>query len=253
MLRKIVLLVFCSRSALAIGEAYTARGAVQGPCAGRQSRCRLPVPRLGLLDDVQAAAGNLKSTFDGVKAAYADDDFVPVGYARARHILFLASGDANAKAEALARRIATGEISFADAALRFSACPTRDLHGSLGTFPSLSRLRRGTLRGDSTPYDGKDTSLIGSIVFSPETPVGKVCKVETQWGVHLVLVEARGEADAGLAGQMADETARLVVQAKRGGVNAPAEARQAGSNNGFGARARGAPRRGRPRGVGPAG
>mgnify|MGYP003314512515 CR=1 FL=1 len=47
----------------------------------------------------------------------------------------------------LKARIEAGELSFEAAALQFSACPTRDLNGALGTFESLSRLRDGTLRG----------------------------------------------------------------------------------------------------------
>jgi hypothetical protein len=239
----ILILACCARPALALGGICTAPGAGHGAGAGQQGRLRLrhPPPRMGLLGDLQSVAGNVKSTFDGVKAAYEDDVFVPVGFVRARHILFLASDEAQPKADALARRIAADEISFADAALRFSACPTRDLHGSLGTFPSLSRLRDGTLRGGGTPYDGQDTSLFDEIVFSPFTPVGKVITVATQWGVHLVLIEARGEPDGtvALAEQVAGETARLVAQAttresspKQDAPEARQKARAEG--NGFG-------------------
>jgi len=130
---------------------------------------------MGLLDDVQSATQSVKSTVDGVKAAYADDSVVPLGYVRARHILFLAGdGDADAKADRLATRIEAGEISFDDAALRFSACPTRDLNGALGTFPSLSRLREGTLRGGRTPYDGQDTAPFDALVLS--APLNRICR-----------------------------------------------------------------------------
>lgn len=178
--------------------------------------CSPPV-RMGLMDEVQSAAGKVKDTMKGVKAAYEDDDFVPAGFVRARHILFLRSDDADAKAEALASRIEAGEISFPNAALLFSACPTRDLNGSLGTFTSLSRLGEGTLRGDSTPYDGQDTKAFDDLVFSPMTPLRKVCKVQTQWGTHLVFVEERGGQydDVGFAEQVVDGTARLVAQATR--------------------------------------
>lgn len=245
-----MLILACySRPALALGVVCIAPGAERGSRPERQGRLRLrhPAPRMGLLEDLQSAAGNVKSTIDGVQAAYEDDTFVPVGFARVRHILFLAGDDAQAKADALAGRITAGEISFANAALRFSACPTRDLNGSLGTFASLSRLAEGTLRGDSTPYDGQDTATFDEMVFSPETPVGRVRTVVTQWGVHLVLVEARGVTDGavGLAEQVKDETARLVAQATRdatgrnGDASEVKQAAQAGSN-GFGNSTRGA-------------
>ena len=94
------------------------------------------------------------------------------------------------KAAALKQRIESGKISFGDAALAFSNCPTRDLNGKLGIFQSLSRLTEGTLRTDSMPYDGADTLDFDSLCFSAD--IGKVESIDTQWGTHLVLVEERG-------------------------------------------------------------
>ena len=63
-------------------------------------------PLMGLLDGARSVADGAKSIADGVKAAYEDDSFVPEGFVRARHILFLASeGDCEAKAAALTARI----------------------------------------------------------------------------------------------------------------------------------------------------
>ena len=47
--------------------------------------------RMGLLEEA-------KSIADGVKAAYLDETYVPDGFVRARHILFLADADADASA-----------------------------------------------------------------------------------------------------------------------------------------------------------
>ena len=141
---------------------------------------------------------DVKNVADGVVDAYADPNFVPDGFVRASHIIFLAADDAARKADALKSRIEAGELSFEAAALQFSACPTRDLDGALGTFESLSRLRDGTLRGDSLPYDGKDTSEFDALVQS--CALGAVHRCASQWGEHLVRVEARGSEVAAPAG-----------------------------------------------------
>ena len=154
--------------------------------ATRTTQLRLGLFESSLLD----AADGVRSTIDGIKADYQDDEFVPDGYAKAAHILFLAEEDAERKATALKRRIEAGELTFGDAALLFSACPTRDLNGSLGIFPSLSRLQEGTLRGDRLPYDGKDTTSFDRLVF--EGSLNVIHQVNSHWGVHLVLIDRRG-------------------------------------------------------------
>ncbi len=171
--------------------------------------------RMDILDSVQNAAAGAKATVDGIKATYEDETFVPDGFVKARHILFLKDDDADRKASALAKRIAAGEIGFAEAALRFSCCPTRDLNGSLGIFSSLSRLAEGTLRGDSTPYDGQDTKDFDDLVLSPTTMLNVVHTVRSQWGTHLVLVEERGGSPA--AADPVGQAAELVGRAMGGG------------------------------------
>ena len=101
------------------------------------SSSRMAPLRMALLDDAQSAWEDITQPFD-------DEGFVPPGWVRASHILFLADdanahANADAKAAALATRIDAEEMSFGEAALRFSACPSRDLNGRLGTFESLSR------------------------------------------------------------------------------------------------------------------
>ena len=136
---------------------------------------------------------NAKQVVDGVKDAYQDDDFVPDGFVKASHILFLmAEGDAENKAAALKKHIDDGEIAFGEAALAFSNCPTRDLNGQLGIFQSLSRLTEGTLNDESgMPYDGEDTYAFDALLFSAD--LGVVHQIKTQWGWHLVLISERGQ------------------------------------------------------------
>ena len=115
----------------------------------------------------------------------------PPGCARASHILFLADEYAEKKADQLLKRISSGEISFGDAARGFSCCPSRDLNGELGTFSSLGSLGMLPPIGE-LPYEGQDTESFDAAVLSPDTPLDVPVKVVSQWGVHLVLVEARG-------------------------------------------------------------
>ena len=115
----------------------------------------------------------------------------PAGCARASHILFLADDYAENKADQLLKRISSGEISFGDAARGFSCCPSRDLNGDLGTFSSLGSLGMLPPIGE-LPYEGQDTESFDAVVMSPDTPLFTPVKVVSKWGVHLVLIEARG-------------------------------------------------------------
>ena len=120
----------------------------------------------------------------------------PAGSVRAAHILFLAEEYADAKAEALLKRLQAGEIQFGDAARSFSCCPSRDLNGDLGTFSSLGRVGELPTVGE-LPYEGKDTAEFDQVVLSPSTPLNVPLKLDSAWGVHLVLVEARGAPVSG--------------------------------------------------------
>jgi hypothetical protein len=115
----------------------------------------------------------------------------PDGCVRASHIMLLDDDGNNAqkKANELLRRISNKEISFADAARGFSCCPSRDLNGFLGTFSSLGSLGELPPIGE-LPYEGKDTTPFDEVLFS--APLGTPVAVASQWGVHLILVEARG-------------------------------------------------------------
>lgn len=121
-----------------------------------------------------------------------DPGAVPPGHATVSHIIFLAADDADAKAAALLDRINAGELDFGEAALRFSACPTRDLKGYIGTFTSLSSVGKIALMG-TLPYEGQDCTPFDELVFDESTPLNVPQLVQTQWGTHIVLVEARGE------------------------------------------------------------
>ena len=199
-------------------------------------RYRIGTPSMGILDGVTEAVGGIARTVEGVQAAYEDETYVPEGYVKAQHILFLrdTDGDDARKAAALKEQIEAGVVSFDEAALRYSSCPSRDLNGQLGIFRSLSRLSEGTLQGDSMPYDGQDTAAFDALVQAPTTPLNVVHTVGSQWGTHLVLVSARG---AEAAADPVGAAAKLVSQAMG---EEPAPARGGANAGGFGAGSSGA-------------
>ena len=122
--------------------------------------------------------------FDGFFSDPGKSTSVPSGFASASHIL-LTGEDAPDMAAKLQERIAAGELSFADAAAQYSACPSKGKGGDLGIFSSLGSLA-------FLPYEGRDVAVFDELVFSSSTPLATVVSVDTSFGTHLVLVDARG-------------------------------------------------------------
>jgi len=99
------------------------------------------------------------------------DQFVDPESATAKHILV----DNEELAKEIEAKLAKKEISFEDAAVEYSSCPSNMKGGELGTFG----------RGQMVPE-------FEEAVFS--IPVGKVSSpVKTQFGYHLILVTERTE------------------------------------------------------------
>ena len=85
---------------------------------------------------------------------------------KASHILL----NSKSQADALRQKIVDGEISFADAAKKYSLCPSRDDGGDLGFFP----------RGAMVPAFEKAAFAL---------QIGEISQpVETRFGWHLILV-----------------------------------------------------------------
>jgi hypothetical protein len=135
-------------------------------------RPRAPTPRLGLFDALFGDPGASTAC--------------PAGFVQASHILLIGPGAAES-AEALRVEIESGAISFADAATKYSECPSKGKGGDLGMFSSLARLA-------FLPYEGQSAQVAAfdTLVFDSGTPIGKILDVTTDWGVHLVRVDARG-------------------------------------------------------------
>ena len=81
---------------------------------------------------------------------------LPGGYAEASHILIRSADEEqdDQDAQALKERIERGELSFGEAATKFSSCPSRGKLGDLGTFNSLSRIL-------FLPYEGQSADVRG--------------------------------------------------------------------------------------------
>ncbi|KAL1527978.1 hypothetical protein AB1Y20_009349 [Prymnesium parvum] len=98
--------------------------------------------------------------------------------AAASHILLQGAG-ASVRADRLLVRINGGEEDFAEAARKFSLCPSgARAGGSLGRFGP-----------------GRMVPEFDRVVFDSSTQLGLTHKVETKFGVHLVRVDARDGAE----------------------------------------------------------
>jgi peptidyl-prolyl cis-trans isomerase C len=93
--------------------------------------------------------------------------------ARASHIL-LKGPSATADALALKKRIVAGEMSFADAARDYSACPSSVKGGDLGTFKP-----------------GRMVPQFDEVIFDPSVEVGQLATVRTQFGTHIIKIIER--------------------------------------------------------------
>ena len=113
-------------------------------------------------------------TDDEAKAFYEEhkENFVELETVTAKHILVASEEEAKKVEE----EIASGSITFEDAANKYSSCPSKEQGGNLGSFS----------KGMMVPE-------FEEAVFT--MPVGKVSSpVKTQFGYHLILVDERKEA-----------------------------------------------------------
>ena len=120
-----------------------------------------------VLSEVTITDDEVKKFYDENKA-----QFVEPATARAKHILVAEESEAaNIKAE-----IESGDLSFEDAAKKYSTCPSKEQGGDLGNFG----------KGMMVPE-------FENAAFNAE--IGKVTEpVKTQFGYHLILVEDKTEA-----------------------------------------------------------
>ncbi|AQR97963.1 MULTISPECIES: peptidylprolyl isomerase [Clostridium] len=120
-----------------------------------------------VLADVTVTDEEVKNYYDNNKEAFSSPATVS-----ARHILVETEEEAkNAKEE-----ISNGSISFGDAAMKYSTCPSNQQGGNLGEFS----------KGMMVPE-------FEEAAFNAE--IGKITEpVKTQFGYHLIVVDAKNEA-----------------------------------------------------------
>jgi len=144
----------------------------------RAPRIRV-APQANLFESLSKIVDYNKKYFSTALAGMTDDRT-----ARASHVLFgfakYPAEDGESRAAGLKARIASGEISFADAAKEFSTCPSAARGGDLGTFK----------RGAMVPE-------FDEAVFLLDKPLGDVIgPLKTQFGWHLVQVAERSDLEA---------------------------------------------------------
>ena len=102
------------------------------------------------------------------------------------------------------------------------------------------------------PYEGEDTKAFDDLVFDPETALNVVHSAKSQWGTHLVLIEARGgpPSAASLVAQASDLVDQAMGGARaggEGGVGGFGDTRRAAKSEGGAARGRGRSKQSKPR------
>jgi PPIC-type PPIASE domain len=132
-------------------------------------------PRSVALHVISSHNPKTKNWFVGaLEQAFSNEHFAapPEGIrASARHILLNSAEECHAARH----QIETGQMSFEEAAKRYSTCPSKHDGGSLGSFH----------RGIMVPE-------FDALVFDPYTPLRKVVgPVHTTFGYHIVVIDKR--------------------------------------------------------------
>ena len=116
--------------------------------------------------------------------------------ANAKHILV----DSEEKANEILAQIKAGDVTFEDAARANSTCPSKDQGGDLGTFG----------RGQMVPEFEEATFAMN---------VGDVSEpVKTQFGYHLIKLEAKNEPTIPAYEEIADKVEKTLMFQKQGEV-----------------------------------
>ena len=138
----------------------------------------------------------IKVSDDEVRAYYDEnkEKFVSGETVNASHILV----DTEERALEILSKIKAGEISFEDAAREYSSCPSKANGGSLGDFG----------RGQMVPE-------FDSAVFAMEVGEISAAPVQTQFGYHLIKLNAKNEAETMPFAELAADIKEALLQEKR--------------------------------------
>ncbi len=141
------------------------------------------------ISTAKVSDGEAEEYYNANKERFLSDESV-----NASHILV----DSEEKALEILARIKSGEISFEQAAMENSSCPSKANGGSLGDFG----------RGQMVPeFDAAVFSMeVGEITDAP---------VQTQFGYHLIKLNAKNEASEIPFSEIAPEIKDALLQEKR--------------------------------------
>ena len=144
-----------------------------------------------ILTSVKLTEEEKKAFFEAQKQSFSKPET-----ASAKHILV----DSEEKANDILGKINAGEVSFEDAAKEHSTCPSKDQGGDLGTFG----------RGQMVPEFEEATFAMN---------VGDVSEpVKTQFGYHLIKLEAKNEPSIPAYEEIADKVEKTLMFQKQGEV-----------------------------------
>jgi len=138
-----------------------------------------------ILSDVTVTDEEVKKYYEDNKESFGQPATVA-----ARHILTESEEEANKAKE----EISSGKISFGDAAMKYSMCPSNQQGGNLGEFS----------KGMMVPEfeEAAFTAEIG-VITEP---------VKTQFGYHLVLVDAKNEASVKSFDEVKDDVLNQLIK-----------------------------------------
>ena len=144
-----------------------------------------------ILTSVQVTDDEKRTFFEANKANFSNPPT-----ANAKHILV----DTEEKANEILAQIKSGEVTFEDAARAHSTCPSKDQGGDLGTFG----------KGQMVPEFEAATFAMN---------VGDISEpVKTQFGYHLIKLEAKNEESIPTFEEVADKVEKTLMFQKQGEV-----------------------------------
>lgn len=144
-----------------------------------------------ILTSVKLTEEEKKAFYEAQKQSFSKPET-----ANAKHILV----DSEEKANDILGKINAGDVSFEDAAKEHSTCPSKNNGGDLGTFG----------RGQMVPEFEDATFAMN---------VGDVSEpVKTQFGYHLIKLEAKNEPSIPAYEEIADKVEKTLMFQKQGEV-----------------------------------
>ena len=142
--------------------------------AARPIGLRAPAPTAGLFDKLGEIA-----EYNAKYASSIASKMFDKRQARASHILLKTKGKETEDWLAMLKgKIEAGEITFAEAAQKYSTCPSKAKGGDLGMFGP-----------------GAMVPEFDAVVFDETVQIGEIRQAVTKFGTHLVQVQERKAAE----------------------------------------------------------